>query len=238
LFARYSLIAGLAASAGAQAAALPAWIASALHVEMISAIRGMFCAYALLGLASYAIYRTLPRELGARSESAHAPLGSSKKQVYKLAAVFSIDSLGGGFAVQSLLALWLYQRFGLSIAQTATLFLWMGLLAAFSHLAASWLAARIGLVNTMVFTHLPANALCVLVPFMPTLELAMACLVVRSALGSMDVPTRVSYVMAVVSPAERPAAASVTNVPRSLASALSPALLDICLRFPALAGRW
>lgn len=133
--------------------------------------------------------------------------------------------------MQSLLALWLYQRFGLSATQAATLFLWMGLLVAFSHLAASWIAARTGLVTTRVFTHLPSNLFIMLVPFMPTLPLAIACLCARAALSSMDVPTRVSYayVVAVESPAERPAAASVTHVPRSLASALSPALAGYML---------
>jgi len=111
----------------------------------------------------------------------------------------------------------------MTLSKAATLFLCTSLLAAFSHLAASWIAARIGLVNTMVFTHLPSNVLIMLVPFMPTLPLAIACLCLCSALSSMDVPTRVSYVMAVISLAERPAAARVTNVPRSLASALSPA---------------
>lgn len=229
LFARYSLIAGLCAAAGAQAAALPALAAQWSSYGEKSAIQGMFLLYGAVGLATLWIYSGLSRTLGARSAGPRVALGASKSRVYKLAAIFSIDSFGGGFAVQSLLALWLYQRFGLNIAQAATLFFCTSLLGAFSHLAASWIAARIGLINTMVFTHLPANILCMLVPFMPTLPLAIACLLLRSALGSMDVPARVSYVMAVVTPAERPAAASLTNVPRSLAAALSPALAGYML---------
>ena len=232
LFARYSLIAGLAAAAGAQAAALPALVAPWWGLTEKGAIQAMFVLYAAVGIAVLAIYRSVSPTLGADPKSAEtprAPLGPSKHRVYKLAAVFSIDAFGGGFAVQSLLALWLYQRFGLTLAEAGTLFLCTSLLGAFSHLAASWIAARIGLVNTMVFTHLPANLLFILVPFMPNLALAVACLLARSALGSMDVPARVSYVMAVVSPAERPAAASVTNVPRSLAAALSPALAGYML---------
>ncbi|HTE14276.1 MAG TPA: MFS transporter [Burkholderiales bacterium] len=228
LFARYSLIAGLASAAGAQAAALPAVAAHFLDMNEKSAIQLMFLLYASAGLGTLWIYRGLAPALDAHGDAPRAPLGPTKQRVYKLAALFSIDAFGGGFAVQSLLALWLYQRFGLTVAQAATLFLCTSLLAAFSHLAASWIAARIGLTNTMVFTHLPANLLCILVPFMPTLPLAIACLFVRAALSSMDVPTRVSYVMSVVSPAERPAA-SVTNVPRSLASALSPALAGYML---------
>jgi MFS family permease len=228
LFARYSLFAGLASAIGAQAAALPA-MAAHFGLGENSAIQGMFLLYGAAGLGTLWMYRGMSQSIDAHGDAPRAPLGASKHRVYKLAALFSIDAFGSGFAVQSLLALWLYQRFGLTVAQAGTLFFCTSLLGALSHLAASHIAARIGLVNTMVFTHLPANVLCALVPFMPTLPLAVACLLVRSAIGSMDSPARVSYVMAVVTPAERPAAASVTNVPRSLASALSPALAGYML---------
>jgi predicted MFS family arabinose efflux permease len=141
-----------------------------------------------------------------------------------LAALFSLDAFGGGLVVQSLLALWLYQRFELSLAQAGTIFFWTGLLSAGSYLVAVRIARRIGLVNTMVFTHLPANACLVAIPFVPDLHWALALFMVRAALSQMDVPTRSSYVMAIVTPAERPAAASVTSVPRSLAAAAGPAL--------------
>ncbi len=229
LFARYSLLAGLASAAGAQAAALPALGAHVFSLGEKSAIQIMFLLYGAAGLGTLWIYRGLSRAIDSQGEAPRAPLGPSKRRVYKLAAVFSIDALGGGFAVQSLLALWFFQRYGLTVSQAGTLFLCTSLLAAFSHLAASWIAARIGLVNTMVFTHLPSNLFIILVPFMPTLPLAITCLLLRSALSSMDVPARASYVMAVVTPAERPAAASVTNVPRSLAAALSPALAGYML---------
>jgi MFS family permease len=124
--------------------------------------------------------------------------------------------------VQSLLALWLFERFHLSIATAGTIFLWAGILSAFSQLAAARLARRFGLVNTMVFTHLPSNIFLILVPLMPNLELALLFLMLRFALSQMDVPARTSYVMAVVTPGERAAAASVTAVPRSLAGALGP----------------
>src|SRR5207237_6449461 len=140
------------------------------------------------------------------------------------AALFSLDAFGGGLVVQSLLALWLFQRFDLSLESAGSLFFWTGVLAAVSFMLAVPLAERFGLINTMVFTHLPSNVLLALVPFMPTLPLAIALLLLRSALSQMDVPTRSSYVMAVVPPAERPAAASMTSVPRSLASAVSPFL--------------
>jgi predicted MFS family arabinose efflux permease len=152
----------------------------------------------------------------------HAPLRESRRTVVTLAALFSLDSFGGGLVIQSLLALWLLQRFNLSLESAGALFFWSGVFATISFLLAVPLAERFGLINTMVFTHLPSNVLLVLVPFMPSLPLAVVLLLARSALSQMDVPTRTSYVMAVVPPAERPVAASMTTVPRSLASALAP----------------
>jgi predicted MFS family arabinose efflux permease len=142
--------------------------------------------------------------------------------VYRLAALFSLDAFGGGFVITALLVLWLQRRYGLSIGVTGAVFFWAGVLSAFSALVAVRIARRIGLVRTMVFTHLPANGLLILAAFMPTAPSAVACLLARATLSQMDVPARTSYVMAVVSPAERPAAATITNVPRSLASALPP----------------
>jgi MFS family permease len=180
--------------------------------------------YGVLGLVAMALYRRLSAGIEAERTSDQAPLREARGIVFRLAALFSLDAFGGGLVVQSLLALWLFQRFGLSIGLAGTLFFWTQVLAGFSYPVAAWLAGRIGLINTMVFTHLPANVLLFLVPFMPNLPLALALLLARSALSSMDVPTRNSYVMAVVPPAERPAAASVTSVPRSLATAASPLL--------------
>src|SRR5262249_38414905 len=148
------------------------------------------------------------------------PLGPSKGIVLTLAALFSIDSFGGGFFVQSLLALWFFDRFGLSAAAAGSIFFWTSVLAAFSYPAAAGISRSFGLINTMVFTHLPSNLCLMLMPFAPSLWAAVALLLIRSALSQMDVPTRTSYVMAVVTPAERTAAASVTSVPRSLASAI------------------
>jgi predicted MFS family arabinose efflux permease len=152
------------------------------------------------------------------------PLKESKAIVYRLAALFSLDSFAGGCVVQSMLALWLFERFDLSITTTGTIFFFTNLLAACSYLASSRLAARIGLINTMVYTHLPANLFLIAAAFMPRVELAVACLLLRSMLSNMDAPARTSYVMAVVTPQERTAAASITNVPRSLASAVGPSL--------------
>ncbi|RPJ48745.1 MAG: MFS transporter [Betaproteobacteria bacterium] len=233
LFARYSLIGALVAALGAQAAGLPDLFAAHGMMTPLAAIQAMFLLYAALGMAGFMLYRRLSPALEPEHHEQPVPLGKSRRIVYTLAALFSIDAFAGGFAVQSLLALWLFQRFELSVTAAGTIFFWTGLLTAFSHLAAARVAARFGLINTMVFTHLPANVFLILVPLMPTLELALLFLFLRSALSSMDVPARTSYVMAVVSPGERPAAASVTAVPRSLASALSPSLAGALLTLSA-----
>ena len=147
----------------------------------------------------------------------------------RLAALFSVDAFAGGLIVNSLLTLWLFERFGLSLAQAGLFFFWTGLLSAFSQLAAPIVARRIGLLNTMVFTHIPANVFLILAALAPSLPIALVLLFARSALSQMDVPTRTAFVMAAVTPAERAAAASFTAVPRSLASAVSPTLAGALL---------
>jgi len=229
-FARYSLIGALAAAAGALAAATPDLVVSA-GIGKITAFRLMFVAYALLGLVSALLYRRLPHLEGGEG-SRGAPLGPSRAVVYRLAALFSLDAFAGGFIVQSLLALWLFQRFELSLSAAASFFFWSSVLSAFSYPVAARLSRRIGLVNTMVFTHIPSSICLILAAFAPSLEVVIGLLLVRAALSQMDVPTRTSYVMAVVTPAERTAAASVTAVPRSLASSLSPALSGVLLAMP------
>ena len=219
-FARYSLIGALAGAVGALAAATPEWLAP-LGIGTIAAIKIMFGFYALLGLLGGLAYSRIP---ATKRIQAAAPLGPSRGIVYKLAALFAIDAFAGGFVVQSLLALWLFERFDLSLAAAGAFFFCSGVLAAFSFPVAAWIGARIGLVNTMVFTHIPSSLCLIAAAFAPSLEWALGLLLVRAALSQMDVPTRSSYVMAVVTEPERPAAASVTAVPRSLASAASPAL--------------
>jgi len=229
LFSRYSLVGQLIGALGALAAAAPGILAQWDILELKAAVQAMFIVYGLSALVALALYRRLASAGSRGDEVRTSPLGPSRGVVYRLAALFSLDAFAGGFAVQSLLALWLFLRFDLSVEATGTLFFWIGILAAASFLAAPAIARRIGLVNTMVFTHLPANVFCVLIPFMPTLPLAVLFLLLRAALSSMDVPARTSYVMAVVSPAERPAAAGITAVPRSLAAAVSPAVAGYLL---------
>jgi MFS family permease len=229
VFARYSLIGALTAAAGSLAATLPD-ILNARGFTELNALRTMFYAYAALGLFSAALYSRVPHARAAQ-QPAQAPLGPSRRTVYKLAALFCIDAFAGGFVAQSLLVLWLFERFDLSLSAAAVFFFWASTLSAFSYPAAAWIAKRAGLVNTMVFTHIPSSIFLILAAFAPNLYVALALLLLRSALSQMDVPTRTSYVMAVVTPAERPAAASVTAVPRSLASAISPAIAGTLLTF-------
>ncbi len=222
IFARYSLIGTLSAAAGSLAASLPDFLVSTGSTRL-SAFRLMFYAYAALGAASAALYHQVPPTRAAE-QVRHAPLGPSRVTVYKLAALFSVDAFAGGFIAQSLLVLWLFERFDLSLSAAGLFFFWSSTLSAFSYPVAAWIAKRVGLVNTMVFTHIPSSLFLILAAFSPNLYVALGLLLLRAALSQMDVPTRTSYVMAVVTPAERPAAASVTAVPRSLASAISPAI--------------
>jgi len=227
VFARYSLIGALCTAAGSLAAALPD-VLMANGTTKLGAFRMMFFAYAALGVACAALYRYVPHERG-EEKAPQAPLGPSRGTVYRLAALFSIDAFAGGFVAQSLLVLWLFERFDLSLSAAGLFFFWSSTLSAFSYPVAAWIAKRVGLVNTMVFTHIPSSLFLIGAAFSPNLYLALGLLLLRSALSQMDVPTRTSYVMAVVTPAERPAAASVTAVPRSLASAISPAISGVLL---------
>jgi MFS family permease len=223
MFARYSLIGALAAALGALAAASADFL-QAMGISQLAALKGLFVIYAALGLAGGLLYARIPAEMPPIEEKPLAALGPSRGIVYKMAALFSIDAFAGGFAVQSLVALWLFSKFGLSISAAGLFFFWSGVFVAFSFPVAAWLSERIGLVNTMVFTHIPSSLCLILAAVAPNLELALILLLMRAALSQMDVPTRSSYVMAVVTPPERPAAASITSVPRSLAAAASPAM--------------
>ena len=223
LFARYTFLGALSASFGALASGFPEQLVD-LGISHLDALRLMFALYGATGLAIFFLYRRLPALQHHEQARPPTPLGPSRSIVIRLAALFSLDAFAGGLLVNTLLALWLFDRFGLSLAQAGDFFFWAGLLTAASQLAAPWVARRIGLLNTMVFTHIPANICLIVAALAPSLHWSLALLLVRSLLSQMDVPTRTAFVMAVVTPAERTAAASFTAVPRSLASAASPAL--------------
>ena len=223
MFSRYSLVGAVAGAFGALAAGTPD-LSGVIGMGQLTAIKVMFVLYAFLGVVGAWIYSRMPTRPQAARPQKTAPLGPSRHIVYKLAALFSLDAFAGGFVVQSLLALWLFERFELPLSTAGVFFFWSGVLSALSFPVAAWLSRHIGLVNTMVFTHIPASLCLILAALSPTLPVALVLLLIRAALSQMDVPTRSSYVMAVVTEAERPAAASFTSVPRSLAAAASPAL--------------
>jgi MFS family permease len=222
LFARYSLVGTLAGAFGALGAGLPSMMARTLAYPLRDVLEVVFFIYAALAGLALLCYRRV--RVGSRPtvSCGAAPLGNSRGIAIRLAALFSLDAFGGGFFVQSLLVVWLHERFDISISTIGVILFIGNSLSAISFLVAVPLSRRFGLINTMVYTHLPSNVLLLLVPFAPTLTLALVLLLSRYALSQMDVPTRASYVMAVVAPEARAAAASVTAVPRSLASALSP----------------
>jgi len=224
LFARYSLVGAFVGALGSLAAGAPDILHAAIGLGLRQALQAAFLLYAALGVATFFLYRRLPADNHDDAAVPPEPLKKSRTIVLTLAALFSLDAFAGGLVVQSLLALWLYQRFGLSLAAAGAIFFWTGLLSAGSYLVAVKISKRIGLVNTMVFTHIPSSLCLLLIPFMPTLVPVIILLLIRSALSQMDVPTRSSYVMAVVTPGERAAAASVTSIPRSLAAAAAPVL--------------
>ena len=233
VFARYSFLGSISGAVGALAAVLPEALSPQL--SMLAALRGMFLLYAAVGIAVWLLYLRLP-DPKAEEQKPNAPLGPSRGIVWRLAALFSVDSFAGGLVLNSLLALWLFERFGMSLAAAGAFFFWTGILAAASQLAAGALARRIGMINTMVFTHIPSSLCLIGAALSPGLELALALLLARSALSQMDVPARGAFVMSVVTPPERPAAASFTSVPRSLAAALSPSLTGAMFAAGAMAA--
>jgi MFS family permease len=243
LFARYNLVASLSAAVGALAAGLPALLVG-IGLPLASGIRLLFGAYAVLGLvvAGLSLRLASPVEAPGRPpiqgqslrRRLTPPLHRSRGIVWRLTALFSVDALAGGLVVQSLMALFFHLRFGVSLTTLSALFFGANLLSALSFLAAVPLARRFGLLNTMVFTHLPSNVLLALVAFAPTFPIAAVLLLLRQALSQMDVPTRQAYTMALVDPQERTSAASVTSLARSVGSASSPVFSGLLLQGPLL----
>ena len=255
LFARYQLTGSLATAAGAltagavvqlvTAAAEGADTASLAQApDPATAYRAVIVAYALVGVVLAGLIALVSPavevpETQVRDETIRTRLGLHRSQrvVAGLAVLFALDAFGGGFVMQSFIAYWFHQRFGLDPVTLGWLLFGANILAAISALAAAPLAKRIGLVNTMVFTHLPSNVLLILVPLAPTLPLAAGLLLARFAISQMDVPTRQSYTMAIVEPDERSAAAGVTAIGRSIGVSASPLLAaPLIVGSAALAG--
>jgi MFS family permease len=230
LFARYSLGGSMFGAFGALMSGIPERVALHFDRDVTDVFRAGFLLYSALALIILWLYRGLHHSTVPANSMNSVPLRKSRKIVVRLTALFALDSFGGGFAIDSLLVLWLFLRFSLSLQVIGSIFFAARMLSALSQLVSPRLAARFGLINTMVFTHIPANVFLVLAAFMPSASLAVMFLLLRMAFSSMDVPARQSYVMAVVPPEERAAAASMTNVPRSLASAVSPLIAGSLLQ--------
>jgi hypothetical protein len=239
VFGWYNVFAFLPAAAGAAAAG--AWLGWELRsgLDEVLAQKRMLLAYAGAGVVLSVLYLLLARSIGpARSEAAGEPLGAlglgrSRRHVFELAGLQAVDALGGGFIMQALLAYWFHVRFGAGPEALGALFFGTNLLSALSFLVAARVAEKVGLLNTMVFTHLPSNVLLLLVPLMPSFPAAAAVLLARHLLSQMDVPTRQAYTMALVAPEERPAAAGLMASVRALAQACAPALSGLTMTLAA-----
>jgi MFS family permease len=226
IYAWYNLTGSVATAVGALVAGLVVGALRGAGWSEVDAYRLILLSYAIRGLILIPIVRSVSPavEVAPADTSIARRLGLHKSRgvVARLASLFALDAFAGGLIIQSLLAYWFHQRFGLPVEALGAIFFGANLLAAVSALAAARIAARIGLINTMVFTHLPSNLLLMLVPLMPTVELAIIVLLARFSISQMDVPTRQSYTMAVVEPDERSAAAGVTGIARTTGAALSP----------------
>ena len=238
VFGRYNAIAYLTGALGSLAAGGPA---AFRHVFTgLPANRSFLLAFPIVGAACALIAMRLSPavEPDVRRERGFPGLPRSRRTVGRLSALFALDSFGGGFVVQTFIVFWFGRKFGASIETMSLAFFAAGLLQAASSIAAGRLAGRIGLLNTMVFTHLPSNAMLILVPFAPSLAWGIALLLTRYALSQMDVPTRQAYVVSVVDPEERTAAAAYTNTARYAARPFGPAIGGLLMQHVALAGPW
>ena len=202
-------------------------------ISQLASYRLMFGAYALLNLAVAVLYGMLSRDAEVSEVNVRPPplSAKTKRNVFRLSLLFSLDSLGSGFIPSSLVSYWFFDRFGLGMDIIALIFSGSSLLAAVSFMLAARIAERIGLINTMVYSHLPSNLMTMSIPFMPNLATSSAVYMGRSLLSQMDVPTRQSYVMAIVEPEERSRVAGLINLPRSLTSAIGPTITGFVMQF-------
>jgi predicted MFS family arabinose efflux permease len=208
-------------------------------MPVINSYQVVLVGYALFGIVLAALFAFLSPQVevgvvSAATIRSRLGLHKSQKVVLRLSALFALDAFAGGFVVQSIMAFWFHQKFGVEPAVLGSIFFGANILAGISALLAARIAAKFGLINTMVFTHVPSNILLMLVPLMPTLPLAIIVLLLRFSISQMDVPTRQSYTMAVVEPDERSAASGVTSIARSVGAAISPSLTGVFLAVPGL----
>jgi MFS family permease len=241
VFAWYNLVGSFATAAGALCGGGLTELLQRVGLISLNSYRAVLVLYGVMGVLLAALFMQLSHEVEAIHSDGpptptHFGLHRSRTIVLKLSSLFGLDAFAGGFVVQSLVAYWFHVRFGVEPAALGGIFFGANILAGISALAAAWVAARIGLVNTMVFTHLPSNVLLMLVPLMPNLSSAIAVLFARFAISQMDVPARQVYTMAVVAPDERSAAAGATGIARSMGAAISPTIAGALLSNPVLLG--
>jgi MFS family permease len=240
IFALYNMVGTFAMSAGILLSGVPNLLQQ--HgLDQISSIKPLFAFYSIIGIAVTITYFLLTREIEPKNTIKRSLTKTlspkSKNIVGKLSGLFAIDSFAGGFVIQSVLSLWFFTKFGADLVTLSYIFSVAGILTAFSFIAAARIADRIGLINTMVFTHIPSNILLILVGFAPSLPLAIGLYLARNALSQMDIPTRQSYIVSIVNDDERTAAAGITNVSRNVAQAISPSLMGyILFSLPSLAA--
>jgi MFS family permease len=242
VFAWYNLVGSFATAFGALAGGGLSGILQKAGVTPLNSYRAILVGYATIGVLLASLFVTLSSAVEVSKPGGSVPfqnwfgLHRSRGVVLKLCSLFGLDAFAGGFVIQSIVAYWFHVRFGVDPATLGTIFFGANILAGISALAAARVAARIGLVNTMVFTHLPSNILLLLVPLMPNLPLAIAVFLLRFSISQMDVPPRQSYTLAVVAPDERSAAAGMTGISRSIGASLAPALAGLLISNPVLLG--
>ena len=242
LFGFYNMAGTFAMGAGILIANLPIIIQNELEFDQIYAIKLLFLFYSLLGISIIGIYLKLSSAIEIKEkEKTLKPLSKtlnpkSKKIVAKLSGLFAIDSFAGGFAIQSIVSFWFFSRFDINLSTISYIFSIGSVLTAFSYLIAAKIADKIGLINTMVFTHIPSNILLILLAFAPNLEIAIVFYMIRMSLSQMDVPTRQSYIVSIVEEDERTASAGITNLSRNIAQAISPSITGYIIGFLSLSG--
>jgi MFS family permease len=241
LFGFYNMAGTFAMGAGILIVNLSILIQNEFEFDQIYAIKLLFLFYSLLGILIIGIYLKLSSSIEIKKEKIFKPISKtlnpkSKKIVAKLSGLFAIDSFAGGFAIQSIVSFWFFTKFDIDLSTISYIFSIGSVLTAFSYLIAAKIADKIGLINTMVFTHIPSNILLILLAFAPNLEIAIVFYMVRMALSQMDVPTRQSYIVAVVEEDERTASAGITNLSRNIAQAISPSITGYIIGFLSLSA--
>jgi MFS family permease len=242
IFALYNMVGTFAMSAGIILSGLPSLLQEQYFaINNVDSFKILFMMYSILGLVVMIIYLTISKAIeikpNVKNTVRQTLSPSSKKIVGKLSVLFAVDSFAGGFVIQSVVSLWFFTRFGADLTILSYVFSAAGILTAFSYIVAAKIADRIGLVNTMVFTHIPSNILLILVAFAPTMQLATILYLIRMGLSQMDVPTRQSYIVSIVNEEERIAASGLTNVSRNIAQTVSPSIIGYIFHsFLALSG--